>query len=188
MQLHQPLGLGLTSRMTVGFQKLYCVFFFSSQILRQEVDRRQLETSEHLAPSSCDHQDCTCWRDYPKSLFPNWTLAQVKKSKISIAINDYRRDVACIIYYVDVDDTGRFRDAGKYIATESTIKQSWDKIVESQVSAVNFIFLQLRVDSLLHRPPITFECERSLLRTYLDQSYRCWARSKLLHYLKVMPI
>ena len=161
---------------------------YSSQSLRQEVDRRQLETSEISAPPPCDHQDCNCWKDYPKSLFPNWTSAQVKKSKISIAINDYRRDVACIIYHVDVDDSGRFRDAGKFVATESTIKQSWDRIVESQVSAISFIFLQLRVYPFIHRSPITLECERSLLRIYQDQSYRCWARSKLPHYPKVMPI
>lgn len=117
--------------------KNFTVILFSS--LRQEVDRRQLETSEHHVPSPCDHQSCNnCWRDYPQSLFRNWTSAQVKKSKIGVAINDYPRDVACVIYYVDVDDNGRFRDAGKFVATESNIRNSWDRVVESQVSAINY--------------------------------------------------
>jgi hypothetical protein len=123
-----------------GYPKTLLCILLSSHCLRQEVDRKQLETSEIPVPTPCEHQDCNCWKGYPKSLFPNWTSAQVKKSKISIAINDYRRDVACIIYHVDVDDSGRFRDAGKFVAAESTIKQSWDKIVESRVSAIYFIF------------------------------------------------
>ena len=151
MQLHQPLGLGLTSRMMVSFQKLYCVFF-SSQNLRQEVDRRQLNTSKPPIPPPCNHQPCNnCWKGYPQSLFPNWTPAQVKKSKINIAINDYRRDVACIIHHVDVDDNGYFRDAGKHFATDSTIKESWDGIVKSQVSTI--FTLDPFVLQLLHLPP-----------------------------------
>jgi len=103
-----------------------------------EVDRGQLETSKPPIPSLCDHRACNdCWKGYPQSLFPNWTPSQVKKSKISIAIKDYRRDVPCIIHHVDVDDNGYFRDADKYFASESTIKESWDTIVGSRVSAIN---------------------------------------------------
>ena len=115
---------------------LQCISF-SSQYMCQEVDRRQLESSKPPVPSPCDHQACNnCWKEYPQSLFPNWTAAQVKKSKINIAINDYRRDVPCIIHHVDVDNNGYFRDAGKHFATESTIKESWDAIVKSQVSTI----------------------------------------------------
>ena len=53
-----------------------------------------------------------------------------------MAIKDYRRDVACIIHHVDVDDGGYFRDAGKHFATESTIKESWKAIVKSRVSTI----------------------------------------------------
>jgi hypothetical protein len=95
---------------------------------------KQFETSHPPVPSVCDHRNCNdCWRDYPQSLFPNWTSAQVKKSKLGKAIKHYPRDVPCIIHYVNVDDNGYFIDAGKYVATESNIKESWDRIVESRV-------------------------------------------------------
>lgn len=126
--------------------------------MRQEVDRKQLETSKPPVPSPCDHKNCNnCWKGYPKSLFPNWTAAQVKKSKISIAINDYRRDVACIIHHVDVDENGYFRDAGKHVATESTIKESWDAIVNSQVSTklalVNYFLYHNPVVKMDYKKP-----------------------------------
>jgi hypothetical protein len=127
---------------------LLCISF-SSQDLRQEVDRRQLNTSKPPVPSRCNHQPCdNCWKGYPQSLFPNWTPAQVKKSKINIAIRDHRR---CIIHHVDVDDNGCFRDAGKHFTTESTINESWDKIVKSRVSSI------LTLDPfVLHLPPLWF--------------------------------
>jgi hypothetical protein len=106
----------------------------------------QLNTPKPPVPTACDHQPCNnCWKDYPQSLFPNWTPAQVKKSKINIAIHDYRRDVPCIIHKFDVDDNGYFRDPGKQLATESTIKESWDEILQSRVSfiltLVSFVLL-----------------------------------------------
>ena len=58
----------------------------------------------------------------------------MKKSKISIAVNDYQREVPCVIYHVDVDDNGVFRDADKYVATESNIKESWEKVLKAEVS------------------------------------------------------
>lgn len=120
-----------------GESKKFTMYSFF-HISAQEVDRRQLESSKPPVPSPCDHQACNnCWKDYPQSLFPNWTAAQVKKSKIKIAINDYQRDVACIMHHFDVDDDGYFRDAGKHFATESTIKESWDVIVKSQVSTIS---------------------------------------------------
>ena len=114
----------------------YNYFFFAlyfsihPQFLRQvNLDYKQFQITEPPAPYVCDHQDCNdCWKRYPQSLFPNWTPAQLKKSKLTIAIKYYRRDVACIIHYVDLDHNGYFIDAGKYVATESTMRESWDRI------------------------------------------------------------
>ena len=132
MRPHQLPGHGLISRMTASLQISNDLSFF---LILLEVDRHQLETAEPPVPTECDHRTCnSCWKLYPQSLFPNWTPAQVKKSKIGLAIKDYRRDVPCIIHHVDVDDNGYFRDADKYVSTESTIKESWEKIVESRVS------------------------------------------------------
>ncbi|KAF8809597.1 hypothetical protein BYT27DRAFT_7187347 [Phlegmacium glaucopus] len=101
---------------------------------QDEVNRVQLESSELPVPSLCDHQTCNdCWKGYPQSLFPNWTPAQVKKSKISIAIKHYRRNDPCIIHHVDVDENGYFRDADRYFTTEATIKEAWTRIVGTRV-------------------------------------------------------
>ena len=141
MQLHhQILGHGLTFWMTVSPlpKKILPFFkFFLSKILPQ-ANCKQFETSHPPVPSVvCDHRNCNdCWKDYPQSLFPNWTSTQVKKSNLGIAIENYPRDVPCIIHYVNVDDNGYFINAGKYVATESNIKESWDRIVESRVSAI----------------------------------------------------
>lgn len=121
--------------------KIFGCVIYPSPITPQVICK-QVKASVLPVPSVCDHRDCNdCWKGYPQSLFPNWTPAQVKKSKISIAIKDYRRDVACIIHYVNVNDNGYFIDAGKYVATESNIRESWDSIVESRVSAITPLFL-----------------------------------------------
>jgi hypothetical protein len=136
MQHHRPHGHGLTSKMKVS-PKNYSVFLHLKNV-PHEVDRKQLETSKPPVPSPCDHQEACndCWKEYPRSLFPNWTASQVKKSKLILAIKNYQRDVACIIHHVDVDSNGYFRDAGKHFSTESTLKQSWEAIVKSQVSTI----------------------------------------------------
>jgi hypothetical protein len=136
MDLHPILGHGLTFRMTVSVQNFWLCYLFISNLTLQVICK-QVRASVLPVPSVCNHRDCNdCWKGYPQSLFPNWTPAQVTKSKISRAIKDYQRDVACIIHYVNVDDNGYFIDAGKYVATESNIRESWHTIVESRVSAM----------------------------------------------------
>lgn len=128
--------------------KKIAVLSFLSPTLRHAVDHKQLETSEPSVPSPCDHQGCdNCWKDYPQSLFPNWTPAQIKKSKIGIAIQDYPRDVPCVIHHVDVDDNGHFRDSNKHVTTESTIKESWDRTVRARVSTT------MSLDPFVLKPP-----------------------------------
>jgi hypothetical protein len=99
-----------------------------------EVDPVQLECPLPPIPPPCDHKTCGgCWTGYPQSLFPNWTPRQVEKSKIRSAVTDYRRDIPCKIYHVDVGEDGFFRDAGVALADESNKSEIWDRIIHSTV-------------------------------------------------------
>lgn len=97
-----------------------------------EVDPVQLESPLPPIPPPCDHKTCGgCWAGYPQSLFPNWTPRQVEKSKIQSAITDYRRDIPCKIYHVDVGEDGFFKDAGVVLADESNKSEIWERIIHS---------------------------------------------------------
>ena len=103
-------------------------------ILLAEVDPVQLECPLPPIPPPCDHKTCGgCWTGYPQSLFPNWTPRQVEKCKMRSAIDDYRRDIPCKIYHVDVGEDGFFKDAGVEIAGESNKSEIWQRIIHSTV-------------------------------------------------------
>jgi len=84
-------------------------------------------------PDDCDHTACNgvCWKNYPQSRFPNWTLNQVKKSKIHDAITDYDRTKKCVIYKLDVDKEGIFHDGGTMDVNDSNditvLDKEWDR-------------------------------------------------------------
>ncbi|KAG5637342.1 hypothetical protein H0H81_004898 [Sphagnurus paluster] len=73
-------------------------------------DPSQLEGETSPLPVQCDHSNVSlcndCWKGYPQSLFPNWTPAQQRRSRISKIVE--RLTDTCIIHYVDVDNLGRF--------------------------------------------------------------------------------
>ena len=103
-------------------------------ILLTEVDPVQLECPLPPIPPPCDHKTCGgCWTGYPQSLFPNWTPRQVEKCKMRSAIDDYRRDIPCKIYHVDVGEDGFFKDAGVEVAGESNKSEIWQRIIHSTV-------------------------------------------------------
>jgi hypothetical protein len=101
-----------------------------------EVDQDQLSSELPPVPPHCDHTFCDgeCWKKYPQSRYPNWTRRQVKKSKILKAIEDYDRDRPCKLYYVDVDNQGRFKSATETVVTEQNIVESWNFFVDDVVS------------------------------------------------------
>ncbi|TFK31449.1 hypothetical protein BDQ12DRAFT_694125 [Crucibulum laeve] len=100
--------------------------------IQDEVDEVQLASSLPPVPELCDHKSCEgCWVGYPQSRFPNWTPRQVKKSKIYKAIHDYRRDLTCKCYHVDVDVNGRFTDPGAFEAPEGKEADTWDRIINT---------------------------------------------------------
>ncbi|KAH0578500.1 hypothetical protein H2248_003642 [Termitomyces sp. 'cryptogamus'] len=104
--------------------------------IHDNIDPHQLESEEPPVPDSCDHTTCSerggCWRGYPQSLFPNWTTAQVEKSKISDAIVNYNKDTPCKIYHVDVNNSGFFTSPGMAKMEEGKEEESWDRIVHTE--------------------------------------------------------
>ncbi|RDB19710.1 hypothetical protein Hypma_013163 [Hypsizygus marmoreus] len=96
------------------------------------IDAEQLASEAPPIPRPCDHKECTCWIGYPQSRFPNWTEAQVERSRIADAIKNYNKNVACVIYHVDVDTQGFFTDAGKIEAPEHDKETTWKIVVDNQ--------------------------------------------------------
>jgi hypothetical protein len=69
---------------------------------------------------------------YPQALFPNWTDAQIKRSRIQQTISEYDKTKPSTIHYVDVDSTGFFTDSGKLEASEETKSDFWDALINEQ--------------------------------------------------------
>lgn len=100
--------------------------------LNDEVDQEQLKSELPPVPAICDHTNCgdACWKNYPQSRFPNWTRRQVKKSKILKAVEEYDRDRPCRLFYVDVDDQGKFSNADETVVTEKNVIHRWQFFVD----------------------------------------------------------
>ncbi|KAF8993178.1 hypothetical protein BDQ17DRAFT_1401673 [Cyathus striatus] len=98
------------------------------------VDDTQLDTKSPPIPKHCDHSECAgkCWKEYPKSCFPNWTEKQVKRSNIWDAIKNYDTKKVCIIYHVDVNEEGRFANAAALKTINSDPDDTWKKFMEQR--------------------------------------------------------
>jgi len=79
------------------------------------------------------------WANYPKSLFPNWTEQQVRRSGINKALTE-RQEGPSTVYNVDVLDTGKFERPGEYFIGEHNKGELWE-ILQTEVS---FFFLFLK--------------------------------------------
>lgn len=92
-----------------------------------DVDPMQLKSELPLVPPLCDHVNCgkMCWRNYPQSRFPSWTRSQMKKSKILQEIEDYNRDQACKLLFVDL---GRFTIPEEMEVSEQNLVESWSSL------------------------------------------------------------
>ncbi|KAF5350703.1 hypothetical protein D9756_008753 [Leucocoprinus leucothites] len=87
-------------------------------------------------PPICTHRDCNnqYWKNYPQSLYPNWTHTQVKKSKIFEAI-ERQQNKNCVSYYIDVDENGHFKDAEKLVAKPREAEDTWKTLLDIKRSA-----------------------------------------------------
>ncbi|KAF8997736.1 hypothetical protein BDQ17DRAFT_1544284 [Cyathus striatus] len=99
-----------------------------------KIDSDQLKTGLPPVPEDCDHSACggKCWREYPKSRFPNWTEGQVKKSGIWEAIHQYDKSKPCVIHHVDVNDKGLFADPG-FMTDNNDNDRTWKTIMEGKL-------------------------------------------------------
>ncbi|KAG6918782.1 hypothetical protein DXG01_011533 [Tephrocybe rancida] len=97
--------------------------------LDDHIDPKQLVDKEP-SPSiqHCDHQDANkcnrCWTGYPQSLFPNWTPAQQKRSRISKVVE--RVHDTCTIHYVDVNEKGEFAMSESMVVPPSGTDAHWE--------------------------------------------------------------
>ncbi|KAK0230350.1 cora-like Mg2+ transporter protein-domain-containing protein [Armillaria fumosa] len=99
--------------------------------LNDKVDGGLLKSGAPPIPAPCNHVHCNgCWKDYPRSRFPNWGDSQVQRSGICDAINKYNHDVPCMIYRLDIDNRGYFMDSGNYEVTEQTKGAFWERLIE----------------------------------------------------------
>lgn len=102
-----------------------------------ESDAIQLATPQPPhATSKCSHtnEDCDrCWSQYPQSLFPNWTAAQVRRSGLKGKVAGTH---TCVVHHVDVDNDGQFSDTERHTALHERIDEFWDlmqrKVSENQ--------------------------------------------------------
>ncbi|KAF5346967.1 hypothetical protein D9758_010088 [Tetrapyrgos nigripes] len=110
--------------------------------LHDEVDSTVLNSGTPPIPPICNHETCNgCWRDYPRSRFPNWTDTQVRRSGIYKAIHRYK-ELPCTIYHVDIDKNGVFGGSGRQSITEETKDGFWVEMTR-RVG---------RRDSVIYRP------------------------------------
>lgn len=95
------------------------------------VDADQLDTKEKPIPDKCEHEgsNCSCWRNYPSSRFPNWTPEQVRKAGITAAIDGDDHTGICTIYRCDVDTDGLFKDPGSRTTEGQTEDDMWKEML-----------------------------------------------------------
>ena len=80
-------------------------------------------------PHQCPHpagQCVGCWIKYPQSLFPNWTSAQVGRSKMKLITN---KTEECVIHRVEVTNDATFYDPGSLRAHGDT--EFWQILQDS---------------------------------------------------------
>ena len=127
-------------------------------------------------PDLCLYENCdNCWRNYPQSCYPNWTAAQVKKSKIADAIRS-TQSKPCISHYVDVDDKGHFINVEKFKAKPEEEESTWRSLLAIKVSLSFFIMWKV-VDLLPSSAHPRHRQQPSLLKDFLGPCSRCWGPS-----------
>lgn len=90
-----------------------------------------IPTTESGEDSTTISNEGSRWRGYPESLFPNWKVDQVQRSKMKEILLGYDESM---IYHVDVDGKGTFTDRGKHIVRDES---QFNKVMEKPVSIAN---------------------------------------------------
>jgi len=61
----------------------------------------------------------------------------VVKSRIFAAINEYPKDVTCILHRVDVNKDGFFTNPGPLVARPGEEREAWDQLISEEVSIIS---------------------------------------------------
>ncbi|KAF9446764.1 hypothetical protein P691DRAFT_803529 [Macrolepiota fuliginosa MF-IS2] len=79
---------------------------------------------------SHNSRDPISWTGYPTSLFRNWTAVRLEKSGIAKLIKERKGSEPphCVIYYVDVNDEGRFSKPSHHEVMPENEKEFWCRI------------------------------------------------------------
>lgn len=138
--------------------------------------RLDIEELDGIAtPAKCvDHTQCTCWGTYPRSLYPNWTDKQVKKSGIEDVIENKKG--VCKIRLMDVDTEGQFklpRPRAEVVSNINDPETTWQDLLDSQVGVLYVLPFEIYQQSSRYLKIQIFASGLSSLKTYLDLSYRC---------------
>lgn len=167
------------------------------------MDPVQLASELPPVPPLCDHASCGgCWKGYPQSRFPNWTEAQVSRSKIANAIANYGRSAdPCVIYRADVLANGIFKNVPSVVATDKDLDGTWNTVIRTIVrplhrtvefhvvcdiaawtwtSVSKFLCLDYWSCYLWSSDRKIFELERCSSRIYLDPSFKCLEQGGML--------
>lgn len=79
---------------------------------------------------SLSMQDPNSWTGYPTSLFRNWSVVRLERSGIARLLRERTGSEwpYCVIYYVDVNDQGRFSKPSHHEVTPQNTKEFWSRI------------------------------------------------------------
>ncbi|KAL4261704.1 hypothetical protein AB1N83_006669 [Pleurotus pulmonarius] len=89
----------------------------------------QLSSEQPPVPAPCDHTGCRgdCWKDYPRSRFPNWEKAQTERAKINEAIASSEEPYkGSVLYIVDTDRNGIFHGRKPVPVLPAKVEDFWN--------------------------------------------------------------
>ncbi|KAI3608815.1 hypothetical protein WG66_003813 [Moniliophthora roreri] len=154
--------------------------------LHDEIDATQLASPLPPIPELCKHEDCGgCWIGYPQSRFPNWTPSQVRRSRIHKAITEYRHEIPCKIYSVNVDTKGYFTDAGEQLVSAENQDEYWDFLINqppskhSDDNRVQALFVEN-----MSGPVLQMLGTRYNIEPFFFSSSLCWIPSRFQEEVK----
>lgn len=77
-----------------------------------------------------NRRDPNSWTGYPTSLFRNWSASRLERCGIARLLERNRESYSppCTIYYVDVNDEGRFSKPSNHTVTWQNLKEFWCKL------------------------------------------------------------
>lgn len=103
--------------------------------LSSTIRPEQLSSEQPPVPPLCDHTDCkgACWKDYPRSRFPNWEKAQTQRAKINEAIASEEASKGSVLYIVDTDRNGIFHGRKPVRVARTEVEDFWNQYLLKEV-------------------------------------------------------